>query len=210
MTMFNLHNLRRAAMALLLAACSGLAAAAGTLTIELDTTGYGSHGWIDISLNNTPTGAVTTYADLGNFVNFGSSEGAELSNVTGSLAQGFRIENVYGGYNDLFHAVNFGGKVSFTVSFSGDADPSGLYGSTLSVALYGADLAPLGNSNSADGALLHVNWTPALTVGGQGGAVGEVLAPGVTISPVPEAGTWAMLLGGLALLGLVQRRRQRG
>lgn len=206
--MLNLQNFRRAAMVLVLAACSSLAAAAGTLTVELDTTGYGSNGWIDISLNNLPTGAVTTYADLGNFVNFGSSDGAELSNVTGSLADGFRIENVYGGYNDLFHAVNFGGKVSFTVSFSGDADPSGLFGSTLAVALYGADQTLLGDSSSIDGALLHLNWTPSLAVGGQGSVASDVLASGVSISAVPEAETWAMMLGGLALLGLVRSRQQ--
>ena len=206
--MFNIHTFRRAVMALVLAACSSLAAAAGTLTVELDTSAYGSNGWIDIQLNSVPTGAVTTYADLGNFVGFGSSAGAELSNVSGSLATGFRIENVYGGYNDLYHAVNFGGKVAFTVTFSGDADPSGLFGSTLSVALYDANNAQLGNSSSLDGSLLHLNWTPAATVGGQGSVAGEVLGAGVSISPVPEAQTWAMLLAGLALLGLVRQRRQ--
>lgn len=207
--MFNTSNLRRAMMALLLAACTSLAAAAGTLTVELDTSGYGSTGWIDISLNNPPTGAVTTYASLGNFVNFGSSDGAQLSNVSGSLASGYRIENVYGEYNDLFHAVNFGnGKISFSVSFSGDADPTGLYGSMLSVALYGPDqLTLLGDSSNIDGSLLHINWTPSLTVGGQGSVSSEVLGSGVSVTAVPEAQTWAMLLGGLALLGLVRRRR---
>lgn len=207
--MFTLHNFRRAVMALLLAACTGLAAA-GTLTVELDTTGYGSSGWIDISLNNMPTGAVTSYADLNHFVNFGSSDGAELSNVTGSLAGGYRIDNVYGGYNDLFHAVDFGnGKISFSVSFSGDADPTGLYGSMLAVALYGPDKTTLlGDSSSIDGSLLHINWTPSLTAGGQGSVSAEVLASGVTVTAVPEAQTWAMLLGGLALLGLVRSSRR--
>jgi hypothetical protein len=209
----NLHNFRRTALALMLAAATSLAAAAGTLTVELDTSAFGSigsNGYIDIQLNSLPTGAVTTYADLNQFVGFGSSADAELSNVTGSLASGFRIENVYGGYNDLFHSVNFGSKVSFSVSFSGDADPSGLYGSVLSVAMFGADkMTLLGDSTSADGSLLHLNWTPSVTVGGQGSAAAEVLGSGVAVSAVPETETWAMLMGGLALLGLV-RRRQRG
>nr|WP_315253040.1 NF038129 family PEP-CTERM protein [uncultured Duganella sp.] len=209
--MFNIQNFRRAVMALVLAACSSLAAAAGTLTVELDTSGFGSNGWIDISLAHQPMGVVATHADLGNFVNFGSSDGAELYNTSGSLLDGFRIQNVYGEYNDLFHAVNFGGKVSFTVSFSGDADPSGAFGSTLSVTLFGADkVTLLGDSSSADGSLLHLNWTPSATVGGQGSVAGEVLGSGVSISPVPEAETWAMMLGGLALLGLVRRRQYRG
>jgi len=210
--MFITQTFRRAVMALVLAACSSLAAAAGTLTVELDTAGFGPDGWIDIQLNSLPTGAVTTYADLNNFVGFGSSAGAELSNVTGSLASGFRIENVYGGYNDLFHAVNFGSKISFTVSFSGDADPSGTFGSVLSVALFGADkMTLLGDSNSSDGSLLHLNWTPAASVGGQGSVAAEVLGSGVTVvAAVPEAQTWAMLAAGLALLGVMRRRQQRG
>jgi MYXO-CTERM domain-containing protein len=210
--MFITQTFRRAVMALVLAACSSLAAAAGTLTVELDTAGFGPDGWIDIQLNSLPTGAVTTYADLNNFVGFGSSADAELSNVTGSLASGFRIENVYGGYNDLFHAVNFGSKISFTVSFSGDADPSGTFGSVLSVALFGADkMTLLGDSNSSDGSLLHLNWTPAASVGGQGSVAAEVLGSGVTVvAAVPEAQTWAMLAAGLALLGVMRRRQQRG
>ena len=208
--MLNTHTFRRAMMALVLAAASGLAAAAGTFTVELDTHSYGSNGYIDIQLNSVPTGAVATFADLSNFVGWGSSADAQLSNVTGSLATGFRIENVYGGYNDLFHAVDFsGGKVSFTVSFSGDADPSGQYGSLFSVALYGADqMTVLGDSSSADGSLVHLNWTPSLTVGGQGSAVSETLGSGVVTTPVPEPSTWAMLAGGLALLGFVRRRKQ--
>jgi hypothetical protein len=208
--MFNTHNFRRAMMALVLAAASSLAAAAGTFTVELDTHGYGSNGYIDIQLNSVPTGAVATFADLGNFVGWGSSADAQLSNVTGSLATGFRIENVYGGYNDLFHAVDFsGGKVSFTVSFSGDADPSGQYGSVFSVALYGADQTTLlGDSTSADGSLVHLNWTPATVAGGQGSAVSETLGSGVVTTPVPEPSTWAMLAGGLALLGFMRRRKQ--
>jgi hypothetical protein len=208
--MFTTHNFRRAVMALALAAASSLAAAAGTFTVELDTHAYGSAGYIDIQLNSPPTGAVTTFADLGNFVGWGSSADAQLSNVTGSLASGFRIENVYGGYNDLFHAVDFtGGKVSFTVSFSGDADPSGLYGSVFSVALYAPDqVTLLGDSTSTDGSLVHLNWTPATVVGGQGSAVSETLGSGVVAAPVPEPSTWAMLAGGLALLGFMRRRQQ--
>jgi MYXO-CTERM domain-containing protein len=209
--MLNTHNIRRAVMALMLAASTGLAAAAGTLTVELNTTAYGSNGYIDIQLNSVPTGAVTTYADLNNFIGFGSSADAELSNVTGSLASGYRIENVYGGYNDLFHAVDYSsGKISFSVSFSGDADPSGLYGSVFSVALYGADkMTLLGDSASTDGSLLHLNWTPSVTAGGQGSVAAEVLGSGVSVAAaVPEAETWAMLAAGLALLGFVRRRQQ--
>ncbi len=209
--MFNALNIRRALMALVLAACASVASAAGTLTITLDTSSYGSDGWIDISLANNPMGSVTTYATLTDFVNWGDSSTAQLSNVTGSLATGYTIENVANDYNDLFHAVNYSnGTVSFSVTFSGDADPTGLYGSSLLVSLYGADQTTLlGNSSSVNGSLVTVVWTPATTVGGEGSTVAQVLASGVTVAtPVPEAQTWAMLAGGLALLGYMRRRKQ--
>lgn len=210
--MFNtLHNFRRAMLALVMAACAGIASAAGTLTVEIDASAYGDNGYLDISFGSSPLGAVTTYATLNDFINWGSSADAQLSNVTGSLATGYTIENVANDYNDLFHAVTFNnGKISFSVSFSGDADPTGLYASTLAVALYGSDqVTLLGNSTEADGSLLHLVWTPSTTVGGEGSVSSAVLASGVNVATaVPEPETWAMLLGGLMVLGFMQRRKQ--
>lgn len=209
----NLSYLRRAVMALALAACAGMASAAGTLHVELDTSGFGSNGsngWIDLQLNGSPLSTVTTFADISGISGFGSGAGAQLSNATGTAAGGFRIENVAGGYNDLFHAVNFGsGKISFNVSFSGDVDPSGQYGSVFAVSLFGADQATLlGSSSNGDGSLLHLNWTPSATVGGQGGANAQIFASGVQVAAaVPEPSTWLMLGAGLALIGFARRRQ---
>jgi hypothetical protein len=206
----NTSTFRRAVMALALAACAGLASAAGTLHVELDTSGFGTDGWIDLQLNGSPLSTVTTYADLSSIVGFGSAAGAQLSNVTGTTASGFHMENVAGGYNDLFHAVDYtGGKISFNISFSGDADPSGQYGSVFSVALYGADqFTLLGSSSNVDGSLLHLNWTPSVSVGGQGSVGAETFASGVQVAAaVPEPSTWLMLGAGLALIGLARRRQ---
>lgn len=209
--MFNTTTFRRSLLALALGACSALASAAGTLNVELDTRSFGSNGYIDLSFAGSPLNSVLSYADLSNFVGFGSSADAQLSGgASGSLSNGFRIANTAGEYNDLFHAVNFGGKVSFSVTFSGDADPTGLYGSVFSVGLYDATgMAQLGGSASVDGGLLHLNWTPSAVTGGAGTTGIDILAPGgvQVLAAVPEPTTWAMLGAGLALVGLARRRK---
>jgi hypothetical protein len=204
-----LSYLRRAVMALALAACAGLASAAGTLHVELDTSGFGSDGWIDMQMIGSPLSTLSSIASVSDLVGFGSGAGAYFDNVSGSAAAGFRFGDA-GSYSDLFHAVNFSsGKISFNVSFSGDADPTGQYGSVFTVALFGADQTTLlGNSGNVDGSLLHLNWTPSTTVGGQGGAAAEVFAPGVQVAAsVPEPSTWLMLGAGLGLIGLARRRQ---
>ena len=207
--MFNhLSYLRRAVMALALAACAGLASAAGTLHVELDTSSFGSDGWIDMQMIGSPLTSISSIATVSDLVGFGSGAGAYFDNVSGSAAAGFRFGDA-GSYADLFHAVNFGGKISFNVSFSGDADPTGQYGSVFTVSLFGADQTTLlGGSGNVDGSLLHLNWTPSATVGGQGGATAEIFAQGVQVAAaVPEPSTWLMLGAGLGLIGLARRRQ---
>jgi hypothetical protein len=206
----HISYLRRAVTALALAACAGLASAAGTLHVELDTSSFSNDGWIDLQLLGSPLSTINAYADLGGVAGFGSAAGAQLYNATGTAASGFHMETIAGGNSDLFHAVNFSsGKVSFNISFSGDADPSSQYGSLFTVSLYGADQATLlGSSSNGDGSLLHLNWTPSTTVGGQGGVTSAVFAQGVqVVAAVPEPSTWLMLGAGLGLIGLARRRQ---
>lgn len=203
-----LTSLRRAALVLALSACTSLASAASVFQIELDTStlvaANGNTGWIDLQFNPGNGGTPYAQALLTNFFGFGDPTAVETAgNVSGSLAGGYVIGNDdAGGYNDLFHAVNFGGKVGFTVTFSGDLDPSlsGL-GSAFAVSLF--DSSKTVALGTAGDALVVLNWTSL------GGATASPLANqiGTSVSAVPEPQTWLMLGAGLALLGGMARRR---
>jgi hypothetical protein len=218
MTMFKALSLRtdvhtvwrRAALALALSACASLASAASVFQVEIDTSSLlaanGSTGWIDLQFNPGNGGTPYAQALLTSFVGFGDAATAETAgSVSGSLANGYVIGNdAADGYNDLFHSVNFGGKVGFTVSFSGDLDPSASdLGSAFAVSLFNNNLAALGTNDPA-GSLVLLNWT----------SMGNVVATplvnqiGVGVSAVPEAQTWLMLGAGLALVGGLARRRR--
>lgn len=203
------RSLSRSLLALALSAAAGLASA-DTLHVELNTAGLGDSGWIDLFFGAGNGSAALAAADLSHFGGFNSTVAAQTSGaVSGSLASGYQLLNSGGGA-DLFHAVNFGGKVSFDISFSGAADPaaSGVL-STFSVALYGADQStPLGHYDSTTSSLLQLNWTPS-TVLGTPGVVSPMVFDNaaVSVSAVPEPSSWLMLGAGLALVGALSRRR---
>ena len=206
----NSISLRRALVALALSACAGLAAADTTYHVELDTTGFGDNGWIDLQFNPGNAGYSTAASvGLSGFTGFDAAIAADTTAaVSGSLATGYSIANT-DDINSLFHAVNFGGKIGFNVTFSGAADPSAMvYGSTFSVSLMNADAnAYLGNYGTQDFSLLHLNWTPAASLGGQGSVGGEIYdTAAVSVSAVPEPSTWLMLGAGLGLIGWTRRR----
>ena len=204
-------SLRHAALALALTACASLASAASVFQIEIDTSSLvaanGNTGWIDLQFSPGNGGTPYAQASLSNFFGFGDPASAELAgSVSGSLASGYVIGNDGAGdYNDLLHAVNFGGKVGFTVSFSGDLDPasSGL-GSTFSVSLLNHSLTTALGNDDPNSPLVLLNWT----------SLGSITATpltntiGISVSAVPEAETWLLLGAGLALVGGLARRRR--
>lgn len=202
-------SLRRALLALALGACASLASAASTFHVELDTSSFASSGWMDLQFNPGDPSSPLAQATLSGFTGFGDPATAQtIGNVGGSLAGGYTlVNNDPGGLNSLFHAVDFGGKIGFDVTFSGAADPAAGYGSVFSVALYNLAQDALLGTADPSGSLVLLNWTPA-------GAVvptmlNNTIATSVSaVSAVPEAQTWLMLGAGLALLGGVARRRR--
>ena len=202
-------SLRRALLALALGACASLASAASTFHVELDTSSFASTGWIDMQFNPGSPSSPLAQASLSGFTGFGDPGTAQLSgNATGSLAGGYTfVNNDAGGLNGLFHAVNFGGKIGFDVTFSGAADPGADFGSAFSVALYNQAQDALLGTNDPSGSLVLLNWTPAGTVVPT--MLNNTIDTSVTaVTAVPEAETWLMLGAGLALVGGVARRRK--
>ncbi|CAN7365602.1 NF038129 family PEP-CTERM protein [Duganella sp. LjRoot269] len=200
----HLSFVRRALLALVIAAGTSLASAQ-TMHVELDTSQFSDTGWIDLQFNPSNMPVASAGAVISNLSGFGSSADAVLSGDVQQQAGGFLFGNSTS-WNDLFHSVAFGGKVSFDVSFSGlsDAAPAAIP-TKFSVALYGADGATQLGDVDQFGNLLSLTWQPTAGAG--------IVALDIhdhtigSVSAVPEPTTWAMLGAGLALVGLARRRK---
>ncbi len=203
-----------------LAMSAGLASA-DTLHVEIDTSSFGNKGWMDLLFNPSDANSALTTAHLYDFVGFDAVGGAETAGgVSGSLATGYTLDNLNSG-SELFHSMNFGGKVSFNVDFTGAVGSAiNRSLSTLAVALYGADKATLlGSGDPLTGALVQLYWLPP-TANAPGSvttrvfdSVASVGAPLQSsplppqISPVPEPSTWLTMGAGLGLVALARRRK---
>jgi hypothetical protein len=208
------HTLRHTMLALMLGASAALASAE-TLHVEIDTAKFSSKGWIDLLFLPATASTVASTVTLSDFVGFDGAAGAQpWGNVSGSLGSGYTLGNLPNGA-DLFHGVNFGGKISFNVDFAGVPDSAiNRAQSTLSVSLFGADQTTLlGNGDAASGSLLQLYWLPAKNSTASGTTSYQIydniasVGPNA-IAPVPEASTWAMMSVGIGLLGLIGRRRK--
>jgi PEP-CTERM motif len=210
----NNFSLRHAAAALVLALSGGYALADTTLDVSIRTADFGvSSGWLDLQFNGPGIGlapaATVTLTDFAGF-----DAGADVvtaGNVSGSLAAGYTIGND-AGWNDLFHAVSYGGTLSFKVTFAGDVDLSGNIGqSVFAVSAYGPDqVTLLGSPSSADGTLGTITRTPATVAGGEGAVSFAINAAAIDIAPVPEPSSWLMMgIGAMLVAGAARRRATR-
>ena len=202
----NRHNiaslLRRTALAVALATGCGLASA-GVIHVTIDTASFGVNGgYLDMNLSGSGNVPVET-ATVTKLLGFQSSPFIDSWGVT-SVAGGWQFSNITP--NDLFQSVDFGGPLSFDLSFAGAIDPMRTFISEFVVSAFGNDgVTPLGQYDPATGALARFAWTPALSSGIDGQIDVSIADPGVTFIPEPAQ---CLLIGiGLAALALVRRQR---
>jgi hypothetical protein len=207
------QKIRQTILAVALTANAAVAAAA-TLHVELATDTMGAAnpgGWLDLRFN-PDAGAVRSYASLDKLVGFGDSTSALYEGqVSGSAPSGFIFANGES-LNRIFHPVQFGGLVSFDVNFNGTDDGAPMPASTVfSLALFAADgSTKLGSADAATGSLLRLSWLPPASPADQGTvSISNFDTAHVRVSAVPEPSSWLMLGAGLALAGVLSRRRAR-
>lgn len=207
-------TLRRSALALSLLSLGAMAHAASYHAV-IDTTGLSSSGWLDIQFNPGEVPAVGASVTL---IYFSGAFGSEFDLIggTGSLASGFTLSNATQ-FNDLFHSLTLGGKISFDVSFDGAfAQTSGQVGTTFSVGLLAADqISYLGRPgcDAAKGencSLFQIELMPmngaapaSVSLRQFDGSIATVTAA------VPEPANSLLMLAGLGVLGGAVRRRLR-
>lgn len=194
--------LHRTALGVCLAACSGLASA-GVIHVAVDTSSFGTaSGYLDLQLS-TNAGPLTT-ALVSNMAGFDPNAYIDAIGVTHTAGGYLFRSDTFG---DLFHAVNFGGVLSFDLSFDSAAGSTGQYPALFLVSAFDEAYALLGNADPLRGSLAAFTWTPAAATGVDGSLAASISDPAVTFVPEPAD---VLLMGiGLAALMLSLRRRAR-
>ncbi len=172
------------------AVLAGVSAGANANTTDLGTISFGA----PMNFTGTVLGSQKSFSDIINF---------SLAEPNGS--SGYSVVNFPVNIPD----VGSLGVVLATLSLVSDG-PDGKQGTADDVVLKSVVLPSAGNSSDH----LSLIWDQPLTgpaylniTGVTSGTLGGLYSGSISVSPVPEPETYAMLLAGLGLMGAVVRRR---
>jgi hypothetical protein len=201
--------LPRAVLALALFA-SGAAASAGTIHIAINTTAFGpATGYLEMQLS-AGAGVPLATALVTNLSGFDPLRVTEQWGV-GNAAGGYLFRN--DAVNSLLHGVDFGGVLSFDLTFTGTADPLDSYISRFVVSAFDTNYALLGMRDALTGALVEISHA-APPMPGTDGTIGvRVWDQGVAVTPaaepgqVPEPASVLLVAAGLAAMTLARQCR---
>jgi hypothetical protein len=200
--MLNIQSFaRKLVVALALAASAGAALAGPTYHVNVNTNAYkNTSGFLDLYLQRD-IGAPQSTVTLTNFGGALGGAPADIANDVSGTLPGTVVFGSTDGWNDLYQGVDFGGNFSFDVEFGGDfATTDGTI-----TALFGVGLYDAANQQLGAGDVLQFLLVPQ--VGGVDGGVTPLPGAGVRASLVPEPSDLGLMVTGLALLGVVRRRR---
>jgi hypothetical protein len=198
--MFNVKTFLRQCLLAVALAGTSLCALAGPTSfhVELNTAGLANAQYIDLffgKIGAAPDATVTVSNFTGASLAVDYFEGAVVSNADGTVT----IGNGPDFSNLVDYTASFGGMFGFDLVFSTDfLSSTSTDSSIFSVSVLDAGLAPLGGT-MAQFDLLSSGIVPP--------AGGRYTVTALAANAVPEPSDLLMLVTGLALVGLVRRRK---
>lgn len=157
-----------------------------------------------------PAASAETF-NVGDIPNFYLTSGDPFSpSITANFGNGFSSELTFEDIFEFTIPQNGLGSGSISTSFSGEANLLTITG----LEINGVDYVVPSNGS---GQFLAVNGIPivagvlnTIKVTGFTSSLGGTYSGTATFAaaPIPEAGTWAMMIGGFGLVGAAMRRRR--
>lgn len=149
----------------------------------------------------------------------GIAASVNASAITSVQVSGIDLGTVSPGVTSFYESVSpgfftdtidftIGGKSSIATGLQSINVSQWLGISNLGVSLYSSSGALLGTGTSINLGSAQAGKYYEVVTGSATGSAGGIFAGSISVSPVPEASTMAMLLAGLGLLGLTAFRRK--
>ncbi len=205
--------LRRLGLTILIAAQPVFAAEPDYFVVVDTSTLNGSIGYLDFQLNPgvATAAAVTAQIEFGGLFTTVLQGGPIIEGdvVLGSPPPlSFTMINSTA-FNDLLQPVQFGHRFDFRLRFSGDfLTASGGDATAFALTLLGPDQTTTLLTTDPNGTIATFDLAPGGNIAISTFSASPVLPSVVSISPVPEASEYMMMLAGLLLVGAVAKNNR--